>query len=74
VGTKKVTKKDLLLAKRIKRLRKKADLTQEDLAEKTNLSLTFIGLIETGKRKSSLRSLQKISSAIGVKTKDLIPY
>jgi len=74
VATKKITKKDLLLAKRIKKLRRKADLTQEELAGKTNLSVTFIGLLETAKRKPSLKTIQKIASAVRVKAKDLLPY
>lgn len=69
-----ITKKDLRLAKRMKRLRKKAGLTQEEVAEKTNLSVTFIGLLETGQRKPSLKTLQRIASAIGVKAKDLLPF
>lgn len=74
MATKKITKKDLLLAKRIKKLRRKADLTQEELAGKTNLSVTFIGLLETAKRKPSLKTIQKIASAVRVKAKDLLPY
>lgn len=69
----KIKKKDLRLAKRIKRTRRKANLTQEELADKTNMSVTFIGLLETAKRKPSLKTLDKIASALGVKTKDLIP-
>lgn len=70
----KLTHKDILLGKRIKKLRNKAGLTQEMLADKTRLSLTFIGLIETGKRKPSLKSLSKISSALHVKVNELLPY
>lgn len=72
--TVKTTKKDLLLGKRISRMRKKAGLTQEKLAEKINISTTHIGLVETGKRRLSLKTLQKIASAIGIKARDLLPY
>lgn len=70
----KITNKDIQLGKRIKKFRKRADLTQEDLAAKIHISTTHIGLVETGKRKVSLRTLQKIASALGVKTKDIIPF
>lgn len=70
----KTTKKDLLLGKRISRMRKKAGLTQEKLAEKINISTTHIGLVETGKRRLSLKTLQKVASAIGVKARDLLPF
>lgn len=42
-------------------------ITQEKLADKAKLSTTFIGLLETGQRRASLKSLQKIASALGVK-------
>lgn len=70
----KVTQKDLLLARRIKRLRKQSGLTQEQVATKTGLSVTFIGLLETARRRPSLKSLQKIASTIKVKVKDLISF
>lgn len=70
----KITKKDQAFGRRLARIRKKADLTQEELAYKTNLSTTFIGLLETGKRKPSIKTLQRIASAVGLKAKDLLPY
>lgn len=72
--TVKTTRKDLLLGKRISRMRKKVGLTQEKLAEKINISTTHIGLVETGKRRLSLKTLQKVASAIGLKARDLLPY
>ncbi len=71
---KKITQKDLSFAKRLARLRKKAGFTQERLADKTGLSTTFIGLLETGKRKASLKSLQKIASVLGLKVKDILNF
>lgn len=68
------TQKDFKFARRLKRIRKKAELTQEQLADKTNLSTTFIGLLETAQRKPSLKSLQKIASALKTQVKDLLPY
>lgn len=68
------TQKDLAFGRRLKRLRKKVEITQEKLSEKTGLSTIFIGLLETGKRRASLKSLQKIASALGVKARDLLPF
>lgn len=70
----KITKKEIQLGKRIKKLRRKAGLTQEQLAEKVNVSTTHIGLVETGKRRVSLKTLQKIASVLGVKVKELLPF
>jgi len=71
---KRLTAKDLRFARRLKRLRRQKGLTQEDLAYKTHLSTTFIGLLETGMRRPSLKTLQKIAIKLDVKAKDLIPY
>ncbi|HVZ67047.1 MAG TPA: helix-turn-helix transcriptional regulator [Patescibacteria group bacterium] len=71
MGATKLTKNDIEIANRIRRLRKKKELTQEQLAEKVRVSTTHIGLVETGKRRASLKTLQRIASALGVKLKDL---
>lgn len=67
----KITKKDLQFGRKLQRVRKKAGYTQEKLADATHLSTTFIGLVETGKRRPSLKTLQKIAPVLGVGIKDL---
>lgn len=69
-----ITKKDLKLARNIRRLRRRAGLTQEQLADKTSLSTTYIGYLEIGQKKPSLKTLNKLANVLGVKVKDLIPY
>ena len=69
-----VTKKDVQLGKNIQRLRKKAGLTQEQLAEKIALSTTYIGYIEIGQKRPSLKVINKIASALRVRVRDLFPY
>lgn len=69
-----ITKKDIALGKRIKKYRKLAELTQENLADKVRVSTTHIGLVETGKRRVSLKTLQRISVALGIKTRDILPF
>lgn len=67
----KITNKDLQFGRKLQRARKKTGLTQEKLADAIRLSTTFIGLIETGRRKPSIKTLQKIASALKVDIKDL---
>lgn len=67
----KVTNKDLIFGRRLQRVRKRMHFTQEKLANETRLSTTFIGLIETGRRRPSLKSLQKIADTLGVNIKEL---
>ena len=69
-----IGKKDLKLGRNIRKLRRKVKITQEQLADKTGLSTTYIGYIEIGQRKPSLKVLNKIASVLKVKVKDLIPY
>lgn len=69
-----MTQKDISFGKRLARVRKKSGLTQEKLADKTGLSTPFIGMLELGLRRASMKSLQKIASALGVKGKDLINF
>ncbi len=51
------------LGNRVKQLRKNADLSQEELAEKAKLDLTTISEIESGLRNPSLKTIHKIALA-----------
>lgn len=70
----KVTQKDLSFGRRLQRLRQNAEITQEILSTRTGLSATFISLVETGKRRPSIQSLNKIAKVLGLKVKDLINF
>lgn len=50
----------------IRKYRLSKNLRQEDLAEKTNLSVTYIGMIERGEKTPSLETLITILNAVGV--------
>ena len=54
------------LGKRIKQQRILARMTQEKLAEKAGISLSFLGHIERGTRKASLDTVIKICNALEV--------
>ena len=69
-----VTKRDRRLGKSIKRLRKRAGLTQEQLAEKANLSPVHISYLETATRTPDLKTLYKIADVLKVKVKNLFPF
>jgi transcriptional regulator with XRE-family HTH domain len=56
----------------IRSYRLKAGLTQEKLAEKSDLHHNFIGEVERGNMEASLTSLLKISKALGVRVRDLV--
>ena len=53
-----------VLAERIKRLRHQRNLTQEQLAELTNLSVVYISNVECAKRIPSLETMLKMCHAM----------
>lgn len=69
-----ITKRDLRLGKNIKKFRKRAKLTQEQLAEKTRLSTPYVGYLEIGYNRPSLKTLYKIATVLKAKVRELIPY
>ena len=62
------------LGKKIQKLRKAAGSTQEDFAERINISRTHMGHIEQGRKKPSLELLEKIAKHLKVKVNELIPF
>jgi len=62
------------LGKRILALRNKKGLTQEELAERSGLSNTYIAMLETGKRTPSLDALFKMGDALNVGIIDMLSF
>ena len=60
------------LGKRIRQQRILAQMTQEKLAEKAGISLSFLGHIERGTRKASLDTLVKLCNALKVSPRVLL--
>lgn len=57
--------------KRLGKLRKSRNLSQEKLAELADLHRTYIGSVERGERNISLLNIEKIARALKVKAGDL---
>ena len=55
-----------LIGMRVKEVRKQNQITQAQLAELTNLSISYISHIETGVKRASLESVVRIANALGV--------
>ncbi len=60
------------LGRRISRRRRELHLTQEQLAEQVDLSVSFLGHIERGTRILSLDTLVRICMALGTTADDLL--
>jgi len=54
------------VGKNIRKCRLAKKMRQEDLAEKTNLSVTYVGMLERGEKTPSLETLVAILNALEV--------
>ena len=60
--------------KNLKRYRKDAGLTQEQLAEKIGIHPTYVGKLEIGKSNPSTIMLFKITRALKIKLPDIFDF
>lgn len=60
------------LGLRIRRQRKLLHLTQDQLAERAGISVSFLGHIERGTRKAGLETLVLLANALGMSTDILL--
>ena len=69
-----MTDTNKLLGKRIRALRKKNGLSQEQLAERVNMSSKYLGEIERGQVNFSIDIAERISNALDLELTDLFDY
>ena len=62
------------LGLKVRELRKSNNLTQEKLEQKSGVDRTYISDIERGVRNPSLKSIEKLANALGVKLFDLTDF
>ncbi len=67
-------KERIILGQTIKNLREQRKMTQEDLAEKADLDVSYLAKIENGYVNTTVRYLIKISRGLQVKAKDLLNF
>ncbi len=68
------TTKYIMLGKNIKNARKLNHLSQNDLADKLNISREHLAKVETAKKGISLDLLFQIADVLNVKEKDLLDF
>lgn len=59
---------------RLKFLRRRAGLTQEQLAETADISVDFLSLVERGINAPSFENLEKLAKALGVEVRELFNF
>lgn len=62
----------ILIGEKIKRLRQSKGMTQQTLADECDIEKPNLSRIENGNTNPTIKSLWKISNALGVKLKDLV--
>jgi transcriptional regulator with XRE-family HTH domain len=65
-------KTQIAFGKVIKRLRLKKGLTQEELGLEADLRRTYISILELGQQQPTLKTILKLSNALGIKSSKLI--
>lgn len=60
------------LGEKIRRLRKKLGLSQEELGFRAELHRTYIGAVERAEQNVSIDNIHKIAKALKVSSKDLL--
>lgn len=63
---------DVAFANILKMLRKQRDLSQETFGFQTGLHRTYISQLERGLKSPSLKTLQKVSQALGITLSELM--
>jgi len=63
-----------LLGKRIKELRNKQDLSQEELAEKADINSKYLSRMERGTENPTLDMLTKLSTALEVEMWEMFDF
>ena len=57
---------------RLRELRRKAELSQEDLALEAGLDRTYVSSVERGERNISLQNIAKLAKALGARAARLL--
>ena len=63
----------IMVGKRVRQLRLRRNLTQEQLAERAGISTSFLGHIERGSRKLSLETFYRLIRALDCSANALLP-
>ena len=64
----------VLVGKRVKELRNRLGISQEELADMVGLDRTYITSVECGKRNISIVNIEKLANALQVSLKDFFSF
>jgi transcriptional regulator with XRE-family HTH domain len=69
-----MSERGVLLGVRIKELRKRTGLSQDQLAEHVGIEAKYLSRIEVGKRQPSFETLENIADSLHVEMKELFDF
>jgi transcriptional regulator with XRE-family HTH domain len=58
----------------LRSLRTKAGMTQEELADKSGIHVTYLSGVERGLRNPSIRNVRRLANALGLPTRQLFSF
>jgi len=64
----------LAFGEHLRSLRKKMGLSQEEIAHRAGIHVTYLSGIERGFRNPSTRNLRRLAQALGVPTRELFSF
>mgnify|MGYP001030860643 FL=1 len=64
----------ILVGKRVKKLRNKLGVSQEELADLAGLDRTYITSVESGHRNISIVNIEKLANALKVTLKEFFDF
>ncbi len=64
----------ILVGKRVKELRNKLGVSQEELADLARLDRTYITSVESGRRNISIVNIEKLANALKVTLKEFFEF
>jgi transcriptional regulator with XRE-family HTH domain len=67
------TKLQIAFGSKVRELRQKKELSQEELADKSDLHFTYVSSVERGERNISIENTAKLAQALDCQLKDLMP-
>lgn len=71
-----ITHKHILMkfGEKVQKVRKAKGISQEELAARLAMHRNYIGMIERGERNPTIRTLYKVTKALGVNSCELLPF
>lgn len=69
-----ISKDKILMGKKLKQIRENKKMTQADVATKANITINYYARIERGEENPSLEVLKGLTTALKIKSSEILPF